>query len=67
MYEGFKNSPMGEKWRNGAARISATVAEVSLKMNRKYIGFDVNQKYIAMTEKRLKQAFPNKNINEFSK
>lgn len=44
-----------------------TVAEVSLKMKRKYIGFDVNQKYIDLIEKRLKQSFPNKNLNEFSK
>lgn len=33
-----------------------TVAEVALKMNRKYIGFDISKKYIEMTEERLKKS-----------
>ena len=42
-----------------------TTAEVSLRLNRKYIGFEINTEYIRMTEERLKEAFPNKKINEF--
>ncbi len=42
-----------------------TTAEVCLKLNRKYIGFDINPKYIEMIERRLKKAFPNKNILEY--
>ncbi len=42
-----------------------TVAEVCVKMKRKYIGFEINPKYIKMTEDRLKKNFPNKKIDEF--
>lgn len=43
-----------------------TTAVSSIKLNRKFIGFDINPEYIKMTEERLKQEFPNKKINEFS-
>lgn len=44
-----------------------TVAEVCIKTKRKYIGFDINPKYVKMTQNRLKNAFPNKKIDEFLK
>lgn len=44
-----------------------TVAETCIKMKRKYIGFEINPKYIEITKKRLKKTFPNKRIDEFSK
>ncbi|MBN2127626.1 MAG: site-specific DNA-methyltransferase [Candidatus Diapherotrites archaeon] len=34
-----------------------TVAEVCMKMNRNFIGFDINKKYVEITEKRLKKTF----------
>ena len=46
-----------------------TVAEVAIKTNRKFIGFDVNKKYVDMAEERAKIVFKevnkNKKINEF--
>lgn len=42
-----------------------TTAIASKKLNRKYIGFEINKKYIEMTNKRLRENFPNKRINEF--
>jgi len=44
-----------------------TTALSSLKLNRKYIGFEINPEYIKMTEERLRRSFPNKTIGEFSK
>jgi DNA modification methylase len=43
-----------------------TTAEAALKLKRKYIGFEINPEYIKMTEDRLKEAFPNKSLNEFT-
>lgn len=42
-----------------------TVAEVCIRMKRKYIGFDINQKYIDATERRLKEKFANKKITDY--
>ena len=43
-----------------------TTAVAAAKLNRKYIGFDINPEYIKMTKDRLKQEFPDKNLEEFS-
>ena len=43
-----------------------TTAEVALKMNRNYLGFEINNEYIKMTEERLKKNLPNKKIIDFS-
>lgn len=43
-----------------------TTALVSKKLNRKYLGFEINSEYIKMTEERLKREFPDKKIKEFS-
>ena len=43
-----------------------TVAEVALKMNRNYLGFEINPEYLKMTEERLKRNIPNKRIRDFS-
>lgn len=42
-----------------------TVAEVCYKMRRNYLGFEVNPKYIELTEKRLKEKFANKRITDY--
>jgi len=42
-----------------------TTAITSKKLNRKFIGFEINQKYIGMIENRLKQELPNNKINDF--
>ena len=44
-----------------------TTALASIKLNRKYLGFEINPEYIKMTEERLKRTFPDKTIREFSK
>lgn len=44
-----------------------TVAEVCIRMKRKYLGFEINPKYIEMTKERVKKAFPDKRIDDFSK
>ena len=43
-----------------------TTALASKKLNRKYIGFDINPEYIKMTEDRLKKSFPDKKLIEFN-
>lgn len=43
-----------------------TTAEAALKLKRNYIGFEINPEYIKMTEERLKKAFPDKKISDFS-
>lgn len=37
----------------------------SLKLDRNYIGFDINPEYIKMTEKRIKKELPNKKLGDF--
>ncbi|MBM3233596.1 site-specific DNA-methyltransferase [Candidatus Pacearchaeota archaeon] len=43
-----------------------TTAIAAKKLNRNFLGFEINKEYIKMTEERLKQEFPDKNIKEFS-
>ncbi len=46
-----------------------TTAEVCIKLNRKFIGFDINPEYIKMSEERVKNSIKkyksNKNLKEF--
>ncbi|MBS3085950.1 site-specific DNA-methyltransferase [Candidatus Pacearchaeota archaeon] len=44
-----------------------TTGVVALKLNRKYLGFDINPEYIKMTEERIKGEFPDKGLNDFLK
>jgi len=43
-----------------------TTALASKKLNRDYIGFDINQKYLDMTEERLENELKDKNIKDFT-
>lgn len=43
-----------------------TTAITALKLNRNFLGFEINPEYIQMTEDRIKCEFPDKKIEEFS-
>jgi len=42
-----------------------TTAVSALKLNRKYIGFEISPEYIKMTKERLNKEFPDKRVGEF--
>lgn len=43
-----------------------TTAVTALKLNRNYIGFEINPEYIKMTKDRIKKELPDKKITDFS-
>jgi DNA modification methylase len=43
-----------------------TTAIAALKLNRNYLGFDINSEYKKMTRERIKKELPDKKIGEFS-